>query len=435
MRKLKSILLASCLSLGLIILPINQAFAAEGPVLTGLSLSPGQLSLVSGQTAVFTLTALYNDGTSADVTQKARFELPGGGFTGIPGQRGEFVAIAQGTWVLTGLYQGLSATASISITHGPISKLNILPVQASLPTDGFLPIRVYALDSNGNSWDVTKESVFSTTDPSGQVTAEGYQPHSVGNWQVSASFQGQTAGFPVTVTPGSVKNLEITPGEKVNLDIGDQFNFNAKATDAAGNQITTNVSWQTTNPKVAKVSKDGKLKALKPGQTNLIAEVSGERTIVSIIVNGAEPSATETTDEIVSVQKPKTIARAPRVSAEEIEKVPVTENFENSNSLQSTAPVENCKNIAHPWTIIILLLQIIALAAYFTWLIKKPFKLWWVAPGVLTLGLLLIYSQLFCNNTYLWWPWTVLGISVIFISVYYQRVELKDSGPPDQKPV
>ena len=413
----------SIIALAFLFLPFKPLFAAE---LTGLSLSPAQLTIEAGKTSVFTVTASYSNGTSSIVTEDSTFKLDGGGFTGMPSKKGEFEANAQGKWTLTALFENLTATASITITHGPAVKLNFLPTQADLTADGFLPIRAFAVDANGNGWDVTPEASFSTTDPTGTVTADGYTPHTAGSWIVSAAYQGFSGSFTADITPGMLKTLTIEPETALTADPGDEVNYVAKGLDAKGNQVTSNVEWKTSNNKVAKITKTGKLTAGKTGQTNVIAEADGVQAVVPILVSG-ETAITNQTTDIVSVQKPNQPEKNPRVAAEEVEKVPVQEQ-RNLNTEKTES--SECKNIAHPWVIILILLQVVALTTYFTWQLKKPMRLWWIAPVVLTAVLLIIYSQLFCDNTYLWWPWTTLGISVIFISVYYQRLGLHDGAPP-----
>lgn len=425
MQTIKKTIAFSIIALSFLFLPFKPLFAAE---LTSLSLSPAQLTIEAGKTSVFTVTANYSNGTSSNVTEDSVFKLDGGGFTGIPGKKGEFTANVQGKWVLTVMFNNLTAAASITITHGPAVKLNFLPTQAGLTADGFLPIRAFAVDANGNGWDVTSEASFYTTDPAGAVTAGGYTPHTAGSWVVSADYQGFSGNFTADITPGMLKTLTIEPGTALTTDPGDEVNYVAKGLDAKGNQVTANVEWKTSNDKVAKITNTGKLKSEKSGQTNVIAEADGVQAVVTVLVNG-ETTATNQTNDIVSVEKSNQSEKNPRVAAEEVEKVPVQEQ-ENS-SAEKTENSE-CKNIAHPWVIILILLQVVALTAYFTWQLKKPMRLWWIAPVVLTAVLLIIYSQLFCNNTYLWWPWTVLGISVIFISVYYQRLGLHDGAPPGE---
>ncbi|MFA6587872.1 MAG: Ig-like domain-containing protein [Patescibacteria group bacterium] len=427
MKKIQKLLVFSIIIFSLFCWPIKSIFAAE---LTSLTLSPAELTIEAGKTATFKVLAAYSDGTSADVTEEALFKLDGGGFTGIPGKKGEFTANAQGKWSLSVNFGTKSASAAITISHGAATSLNVLPTQANLTADGILPIRVFAVDALGNGWDVLKDATFSTTDPLGTVNADGYIPHTAGAWAITATYQGLAGSFPITITPGMLTSLSIEPASTINVDPGDEISLVAKGTDAKGNQVTANVNWKTSNVKVAKIDAMGKLTAEKAGQTNVIAEAEGIQAAVPIAINSNE--ATEVTNEIVAVEKPNAVLKNPRVAAEEVEKVPVTQN-ENI----STEKTENqgCKNIAHPWSIIILLLQIIILAAYFTWQIKKPIKLWWVGPIVLTAILLIIYSQLFCNNTYLWWPWAVLGISVIFISVYYQRLGMHDVIPPPETKV
>ena len=75
----------------------NPAVLAVSPVIKAITLSPGVATVQAGQTQVFTLKATLDDGTTAEVSDQAVWTLPGGGFTGIPGQHGLFTAVSQGS--------------------------------------------------------------------------------------------------------------------------------------------------------------------------------------------------------------------------------------------------------------------------------------------------------------------------------------------------
>lgn len=409
----------------------NPSVLAASPVIKAIVLSPGTATVQAGQTQVFSLTATLEDGTVTDVSDQAVWTLNGGGFTGIPGQRGTFTAVSQGSWTLTTTVSGLSASAVITVTHGAPTSLNVLPTAAALTADGVLPLRIYGVDGQGNGFDLGHEVVLSTTDPKGTVTPEGYTPSVAGTWVVTAALGTLTDSIPVTITPGMLKTLTVTPNE-LTADPGDTAALTVNGTDAKGNVLTPKATVRVSNPDVATVDANGKILARSTGQTNVIVEADGVTTVVPFVVQGATVPAPS--DEVVAVSKPSPAVRTPKVAAEEVERTPdVVSQQEAATPAASDA--EACRNLAHPWTIILIILHIILLSVFFSLLQRvKRFPWWWVPPVALTAAMLGVYAGLFCQDTYLWWPWSVVGITVIFLSVYYQNLEPPSESPPAQQP-
>jgi hypothetical protein len=413
----------------------NPAALAASPVIKAIVLAPGSLTVTAGQTQVFTLTATLDNGTTADVSEQAVWTLNGGGFTGIPGQRGVFTAVSQGTWTLTATVAGLTATASITVIHGTATNLNVLPTSAELTADGLLPLYIYGVDGQGNGFDVSKEATLSTTDPKGKVTADGYTPSVAGTWVVTATLGVLTDKASVVITPGMLKDLTVTPDEII-TDPGDTAALVVSGTDAKGNSISPKTTVRVSNDKVATVDANGKIIAKSTGQTNIIVEADGITAVVPFVVQGATEAAPS--DEVVAVTKPTTIARTPQVAAEEVERTPEVTSEQEGLLSSETKNSEACKNLAHPWVIILIILHIILLSVFFTVLQRiKRFPWWWAPPIVLTVAMLGIYAGTFCDNTYLWWPWSIVGVTVIFLSVYYQNLDSPTQSlpkPPDSSP-
>lgn len=425
---MKRLLTASLTLASLLFWIANPAALAAPPVIKAIVLSPGVATVQAGQTQAFTLKATLDDGTTADVAEQATWTLTGGGFTGIPGQRGLFTATSQGTWTLTTTVAGLTATAAITVTHGTPTSLNVLPTSAALTADGFLPLHIYGVDGQGNGFDVSQDVTLTTTDPKGTVNATGYMPAAAGSWVITAALGALTDSVPVTITPGMLKTLTVTPQEVI-ADPGDTAGLMVTGTDAKGNSLSPQATVRVSNDAVASVDANGKILAKSTGQTNVIVEAEGITAVVPFVVQGA--TVPEPTDEVVAVAKPTNVARTPQVAADEIDRTPDVESQPEIMSTSDERTTEACKNLAHPWTIIFIILHVILLSVYFTVLQRsRRFPWWWLPPVALTAALLGVYVATFCENTYLWWPWSIIGVTIIFLSVYYQHLEPPTNSPP-----
>lgn len=424
-NRLRRSLLTIIVLAGISLWQIGPALAAE-PTLTGLTLSPGVSSLTADQTTTFVLTGTYSDASSSIVTEKATWTVNGGGFTGIPGQKGLYTANAVGVWSVAASLDGLSASAPVTIAHGAPVSLTLMPTPASVSTDAAVPLRLFAQDADGNGWDVTNEAVWSTTEATGGISAAGYTPKTAGDWKLQATLGTLTISRVMTITSGAVQTITITSGAMPTVKVGETSQLQANAYDTDGNLITPVVTWAVTNPDVGTINTEGIFTAIEPGQTNIIVTAGKAQSFTPIVVQSASVIGTENDPEIVAVTKP--VARTPRVAAEEIEKQPeVTTQTPAPVTASTQADTE--ENFPHPWVIVLILAHALLLAGYFTWLMRKPMHWWWTAPVITTGIFLAIYRTAFTQGTYLWWPWTIIGLTIVFISIYYQRYGPHEASP------
>ena len=429
-NRFRRLLISVFVLAGISLWQIGPALAAE-PTLTALTLSPGVLSLTADQTTAFVLTGTYSDASTAIVTENATWTVNGGGFTGIPSQKGLYTANAVGVWSVTASLSGLSASAAVTITHGTPVALTIMPTPASVATDAAVPLRLFAKDADGNGWEVTNEASWSTNEPAGAIGALGYTPKTPGDWTLNAALGTLTVSRAITIVTGQVQSLTITPGAVQTLKVGATTQILANAHDTDGNLVTPIVTWAVTNSDVGTISTEGIFTAIGPGQTNIIVTAGKAQAITPIVVHSASVIGTENDPEIVAVSKPIVTTRTPRVAAEEIEKQPEV------TATQTTAlvPAKNTEpNFPHPWVIVLILVHALLLAGYFTWLMRRPMRWWWIAPIITTGIFLTIYSTSFTEGTYLWWPWTMIGLTIIFVSIYYQRYGPHEASPPGTNP-
>lgn len=431
-KRFRATAVAFIVLIGLGLWTAQPVFAAE-PTLNGLVLAPGATTLTTDQTAAFTLTGTYSDATSKIVTELASWSANGAGFTGIPGQKGNFSATAVGTWTVTASLNGLSASATVTINPGAPVSLTIMPTPEVVTTDALVPMRLFAVDADGNGRDVTTEATWATNEPTGNVTSAGYEPKVAGKWTVTATLGSLQASRSIMVTPGVVHGFNITPAVTQSVKVGDIAQLQAIAYDADGNLLDPVVTWSVTNPDIGTVDDRGLFTAKSAGQTNIIAMAGSTQSITPIVVQ-SEVLPTSSDPEIIAVAKPVPTFRTPRVAAEEVEKTPEVKTETASPISSATTSAEKDTSIPHPWIIALLVAHLALLSGYFMWLMRQTKSWWWAPPAGLTGVMLTVYALAIAKGTYLWWPWIIIGISIVFVSVYYQRISPHEQSPGNTSP-
>lgn len=121
-----------------------------------------------------------------------------------------------------------------------------------------------------------------TVSASGIVTA-----HQTGSVSISAQCEEAVAAHPLEVSAPKAAAVEIQ-GPAV-ARVGDEVQLHAIVRDAMGRVIESEVTWQSDEPEVARVSADGVVSALGPGSAIISVTVDGvsAATLLDVAVRGA----------------------------------------------------------------------------------------------------------------------------------------------------
>ncbi|MCA2977882.1 MAG: hypothetical protein INH37_06335, partial [Myxococcaceae bacterium] len=223
---------------------------------TRVVVTPATTTLAPGGTSTFTAQAFdANDNVvSAPVTWSA--SAGAGTIT----QGGVFTAGAMaGTYTaaVTATVSGVSATANVVINAGALAQLTVSPAVATTQAGGTVAFTATGRDANGNS--VTPVVTWAVVGGGGAISAMGVftAGTATGTFTntVRAESNGVTAFATVSVTPGPLVRLELTPAS-ASLLVGMTQQFSAAGKDAFGNPVPAAVTW-TANPTAGVISPAG----------------------------------------------------------------------------------------------------------------------------------------------------------------------------------
>jgi acetyl esterase/lipase len=192
-----------------------------------------------------------------------------------------------------------SATAAV----GPpsTSRSTVDAVQSSIAAgSGTAGIRVTVRDQFGNpvSGVVVNLAASGSGNTIDQPPATGSDGTALGGLRstvaesktVTGSIGGSAIADQtiVTVTPGPVAAISITPSPQASVDAGATLQLVATTEDAFGNRITgAAVTWQTTDASVATVSSSGLVTGVAPISATIRAQSNGQTASTLVAVYGA----------------------------------------------------------------------------------------------------------------------------------------------------
>ncbi|WP_016750243.1 lipoprotein adhesin LigA, partial [Leptospira kirschneri] len=259
-------------------------------VLTSIQISPVKPSLVKGLTENFSATGIYSDNSSKDITSSVTWHSFNNSVATISNTKNYHgQAHATGTGIV-----GIKAT--LGNVSSPVSKLSVTAAElVEIVLNPTLSHKAKGLTENFKATGVFTDN--STKDITDQVTwkssntayakisnatgSEGVvNALSKGTSHISATLGSiSSANATFQVTPARIASIEVTPN---NFFLIKGLNHSFKAigiyTDNTKTDITKQVSWSSSDPKVASIdntfSLAGSATAIDDGKTNITATLS-----------------------------------------------------------------------------------------------------------------------------------------------------------------
>jgi hypothetical protein len=235
------------------------------------------VDLRRNETADIVLTAVYQDNTSEDVSDKAEWSS---GDTNIATVvNGKVTAHNAGSTVITAKYGSQKVTVTVRVEL--VKRLDPAQKQVSLLLDDTFPIALTATYPDGTTRNVAAEAEWASSDPEiadvikGVITAYG-----AGTATLTASYGTKTATIEVDVD----KTRKLSVNEQnvfMKTDETRQLTLTATYPDGRTADMTNSAEWSSSDESVVSVTK-GLLDALKPG-TAVITAKYGTKSVDIIV--------------------------------------------------------------------------------------------------------------------------------------------------------
>ena len=210
-----------------------------------------------------------------------------------------FLCLAAGLLaVSTSFMSGCSSKSNLlSITLTPSAPLDL----AVGSTQQFTAVGTYANNSTTNissqvTW-TSSDTIVATISSAGLATGKA-----VGNTNITATLFGVTSPTTVlTVVTATLSSIAVTPANPENLELSSSLQFRAIGTylDDSTKDITSQVTWTSSDTTIATISSTGLASSLAVGSTNITAALSDITSppamllveiLSSIAVNPSAPS-------------------------------------------------------------------------------------------------------------------------------------------------
>ena len=274
---------------------------ASTVILTSITLNPAAgVTLNIGQTADFTATANWSDGTSTtpyDSSVTWTTNLPS---VATVNAAGVVTAVAAGSAVLTANANGLNTTAAITVSASSptLTSITLNPISSALNIGQTVDIAATGHLSNGTTdspydsratWTSSAPGV-ATVDSLGVVTAQA-----AGTATITATASGISGTASITVNAGpTLSSISLDPASAT-LNVGQTVDITSTANWSNGTSSVpwdSYLTWTSSAPSVATVNAGGVVTALAAGTTTITASLNGVSRTAAITVSATAPTLT-----------------------------------------------------------------------------------------------------------------------------------------------
>ncbi|HKI97842.1 MAG TPA: Ig-like domain-containing protein [bacterium] len=295
----------------------SLALTVTAKVLVSVAIDQGSMATPLGVNPAFTATGTYNDASTADVTYLVNWASGTPSTATIGLNSGLTTTKSVGTSSITATAVGGGAggvdvvSPAVTLTVDPAQLASIIvtpnPVINALPLGVDQQFTATGTNTDGTSaGNITASVNWASSNPAvATINAAGLAaPVAPGTTVITATdpVTGVVSGnVNLTVVSATLGSIAVTPDPPANLPVGNtqQFTATGTLTDASSaGDITTSVTWSSSNTAVATVSATGLVTAVSTGTVNITATSYGSGAGGADVVS---PAVSLTVDPAVLV--------------------------------------------------------------------------------------------------------------------------------------
>jgi trimeric autotransporter adhesin len=256
--------------------PLNVSSAT----LSSISVTPASAVLAPTTSANCVATGTFSDGSSQVITNIVTWTSSAPNVASV-NRGGKVTAQSHGDATITAQLGSLSANCAIVVDGSPVTSIQVSPQTASIPQQTKLAFVATGTFADGNTQNLTK-SVLWTSSPASVATISNLQAtmgeatgHEPGTATITALFGGQLGTATLTVTSATATSLRVSPAA-TNLEHGGftQFTALAEFSDGTTRDVTSSVTWTSSNASVAVVTPTGVATSTRSGTTTMTATMN-----------------------------------------------------------------------------------------------------------------------------------------------------------------
>jgi 6-phosphogluconolactonase (cycloisomerase 2 family)/urocanate hydratase len=269
--------------------------------LVSIGVTPANPSIANGLTNQFIATGVYTDNTTQNLTASVAWTSSNTAVASVsnaPLFHGLAMGISAGSVIVTAATGNVSGSTGLTVTPATLVSIGVTPANPSIAnglTSQFIATGVYTDNSTQNitssvAWTSSNTSVASVSNAAAsQGLATGLSPGSV---TITAATGGVSGTTGLTVTPAALVSIGVTPANpSIANGTNQQFNATGTYTDNSTQNLTTLVTWSSSDTSIASISNasnsNGLATALSQGSATITAALGSATGSTNLTVTPA----------------------------------------------------------------------------------------------------------------------------------------------------
>lgn len=333
----------------------QAAVTATNATLSSLQITPSSISMPMGLTQQYAATGLFSDGTMGDLTDSVTWSSSNtlvATISNSPNMKGVAQGVSQGTTTISGLYGGVSGSTGLTIGAGTLVSISVSAASSSLSSGLTQQYTATGHYSDATTSDITSAVIWTSSNSSvatlsnSGVTRGLASGVAAGTTLVSASLNGISGEVSLTVTSATPTSLAFVPTSlSIAAGVTSTVIANATFSDSSVSDVSSLVTWTTSNSAVATVSNlagsRGQVTAVGTGSATITGTILGVSNNFSVTVTSATLLSITVTPASPSVAKGLTKQFTATGNYSDASTVDLTSLVTWASTATSVAPVSN----------------------------------------------------------------------------------------------
>ena len=267
----------------------STIFTVTAPTLTGILISPDDLTLGIGINQQYVATAIYSDGSVEDLASGVTWSSSTSSTATIDAF-GLASTAGAGQTTLTATVGSFSDTTTLTVVPANLISISVSPNPSTLAVGTTQPFTAVGTFDDGSTqlltsvtWASSQPGVATVDTATGVAAAIG-----AGTSNVTATSGSVSGSAQLTVTAATLISLTVTPVNAATAPgTTKQFTATGTFSDSSTQDVTASALWSSSNPSAATVSNTGLASGLVNGTTIITAAIGSVSDSTTLTISTA----------------------------------------------------------------------------------------------------------------------------------------------------
>lgn len=265
----------------------TTALTVSSATLNAIGVTPNPVSVADGFSRPFTATGSFSDASNRDITNQVTWSSSDPSVASISnsaGSRGVALALDPGSSTITAVRSSVMGSAALTVTPAVISMVEVSPANPTVSAGRDIQLVATGTFSDGDTADITEQATWSSTATNVATVSNASGSRgltsgvAVGSAMIRAALGGQTGTANLMVTPAVLESIDVTPASpSIALGLNQQFTATGNFSDGTTQNLTSTVTWTSSDPAVATISNamgsQGLASSMSQGMTDISASL------------------------------------------------------------------------------------------------------------------------------------------------------------------